>query len=243
MHTPNWRRLLLSDLARLRWVVFVAGIASLASVACVTEVREFGVVPLGVADDGSIVAMAYEEQETGYYGSVDGGLTWKRLYHPATSSTPDPSLAEWRDSRDDIMDTSRGRYTLDGPDVIRVALDGRRQIAYSTSYLLEDGNTWIQQYATNSLSSRRALASEPIDLVFDEMSGNLVLTMGILGVVVGTPGGEWVEVDVGRFRPADFTFAAKTLMLLTHLGFWLTALTLAFSIMCNPNMAGCRLPF
>ena len=143
---------------------------------------------------------------------------------------PDVSLAEWRDWREVSVDTPRGRYTRDGPDVILVDLDGRRQVAYSTAYLQEDGNTWIQQMATKRLISRRALADEPSDLLFDETSGNLVLAMEIQGVVVGTPGGEWAEVAVGRFQPADFTFMTKTLMLLTHAGFWITALTLAFSM-------------
>ena len=128
------------------------------------------------------------------------------------------------------MDTPRGRYTLDGPDVILVDLDGRRQVAYSTAYLQEDGNAWVQQYATKMLSSPRVLANEPRDLVFDEKSGNLVLAMGIQGVVVGTPDGEWVKVAVGRFRPTDFSFMTKILMLLTHVGFWITALTMAVSM-------------
>ena len=222
---------------RLRWALLAAGLASLASMACVSYPSVAGVVLLGAADDGSIVAMTREEdfsrlgrQGTGYYGSLDGGLTWKSLGGLATSSVPDVSLAEWRDWREVSVDTPRGRYTYDGPDVILVDLDGRRQVAYSTAYLQEDGNTWVQHRATTRHGDGRILASEPKDLIYDETSGNLVLAMGIQGVVVGTPDGEWVEVDVGRFQPADFTFMTKTFMLLTHLGFWITALTLAVSM-------------
>ena len=233
-----WNREVLTPVAvGLRWAVLVAGGASLASMACVSYPSVAGVVLLGAADDGSIVAMTYEEdfsrlgrQGTGYYGSLDGGLTWKSLGGLATSSVPDVSLAEWRDWREVSVDTPRGRYTRDGPDVILVDLDGRRQVAYSTAYLQEDGNTWVKYRATTRHGDGRILASEPKDLIYDETSGNLVLAMGIQGVVVGTPDGEWVEVGVGRFRPANFNFMTKTLMLLTHVGFWITALTLAVSM-------------
>ncbi len=233
-----WGRAVANAIALCRrWGLLVVGIASLGSVACVSDPHEVGVVRLGIADDGSIVALTHEGDYsrrgyggTGYYGSVDGGLTWNSLGDFTISSKSHSELAEWHDWRDVSVDTPRGKYTLNGPDVILVDLDGRRQVAYSTAYLQEDGNTWIQQMATKRLISRRALADEPSDLLFDETSGNLVLAMEIQGVVVGTPGGEWAEVAVGRFQPADFTFMTKTLMLLTHAGFWITALTLAFSM-------------
>ena len=140
------------------------------------------------------------------------------------------SPVEWRDWRDNSVDTPRGRYTLDGAEVILVDLDGRRRVAYWTTYLLEDGNAWILRMATTRHGDGRILANEPKGLIYDETSGNLVLAMEIQGVVVGTPGGEWAEVAVGSFRPADFTFAAKTFWMVTHVGFWITALTMTVSM-------------
>ena len=222
---------------RLRWALLAAGLASLASMACVSYPSVAGVVLLGAADDGSIVAMTREEDYSrpgfdgsGYYGSLNGGLTWKSLGDSASSSLRNVSPVEWRDWRDNSVDTPRGRYTLDGAEVILVDLDGRRRVAYSTAYLLEDGNAWILRMATTRHGDGRILVNEPKGLIYDETSGNLVLAMEIQGVVVGTPGGEWAEVAVGSFRPADFTFAAKTFWLVTHVGFWITALTMAVSM-------------
>ena len=231
-----WRRgVSVTGVSLLRLAILMAGVASLASMACVVY-AEVGVARLGVANDGSLVAMTYEEDysrrgrpATGYYGSLDGGLTWKSLGDLATSSVPDVRLADWRDRRGVGVVTPRGRYALDGPDVILVDLDGQRQVVYSTAYLLEDGNTWIQQ-GTTQTRSPHLLAEEPLDIVFDDKSGNLALALWIQGVVVGTPDGEWVEVGVGPFRPTDFRFLTKTVILLTNLGFWITALTLAFSM-------------
>ncbi len=226
-----------ASVLRWRWGLLVVGITALGSVACVSDPHEVGVVRLGIADDGSIVALTHEGDYSrrgyggaGYYGSVDGGLTWNSLGDFTISSKSHSELAEWHDWRDVSEDTPRGTYTLNGPDVILVDLDGRRQVAYSTAYLLEDGNAWILRMATTRHGDGRILVSEPKGLIYDETSGNLVLAMEIQGVVVGTPGGEWAEVAAGRFQPADFRFTTKTLMLLTHAGFWITALTLAFSM-------------
>lgn len=222
---------------RLRLAVLMAGVASLAGMACVVHGNEVGVVRLGVADDGAIVAMTYEEDysrrgrpASGYYSSLDGGLTWKSLGELATSSRPDSDLAQWHDRQDVSADTPRGTYTLDGPDVVVLHPDGRRRVTYSTGYLSQDGNVWTQQGATTGHSDGRTLADTPNDLIYDKKSGNLVLALGIQGVVVGTPDDEWVVTGVDRFRPTDFSFVTKTGMLLTHVGFWITALTLAFSM-------------
>ena len=237
---PLWvwgRAVANASVLRWLWGLLVVGITALGSVACVSDPHEVGVVRLGIADDGSIVALTHEGDYSrrgyggaGYYGSVDGGLTWNSLGDFTISSKSHSELAEWHDWRDVSEDTPRGTYTLNGPDVILVDLDGRRQVAYSTAYLLEDGNAWILRMATTRHGDGRILVSEPKGLIYDETSGNLVLAMEIQGVVVGTPGGEWAEVAAGRFQPADFRFTTKTLMLLTHAGFWITALTLAFSM-------------
>ena len=53
--------------------------------------------------------------------------------------------------------------------------------------------------------------------------------MGILGVVVGTPDGEWTPVAVGPYRPIDFSFGAKIQALMGI--FWTIVITLVPAVM------------
>ena len=235
-----WYRARVKESAlRQRWALLVAGVASLASIATDGPSPVPGVKYVGVMGDGEIVALTidgdsyYPLDEAGHYivdeiddgrdhhRSVDGGMTWS-LMEERLETFP------WGD---ESVYTPRGSYTLDGPRVIRVdSDDGQGQVAYATAYLQEGGNTWIQSMATKGLDEGRELATEPQGLAYDERSSNLVIGLGIQGVVVGKPDGEWVGVPVDRFAPTDFTFWTKTRLLALNFGFWITALTLAVSM-------------
>ena len=235
-----WRRAVVNtSVLRRRWALLVADVASLASIATDRPSPVPGVKHVGTMGNGEIVALTidgdsyYPVDEAGHYivdeiddgrdhhRSVDGGMTWS-LREERLEKFP------WGDGS---AYTPRGRYTLDGSRVMRVdSDDGQGQVAYSTTYLQEDGNGWIQNMATKGLDERWELAAEPQGLVYDEKSGNLVFGLGIQGVVVGKPDGEWVGVPVGRYTPTDFTFWTKTRLLTLNLGFWITALTISVSM-------------
>ena len=202
---------------RLRWAVLVAGVAALASVATSYPEPLYGVQDVGLNDDGVVFAHADYEM----YYSLDGGVTWNTIERQLEGVV-------WGGKS---VVTPRGSYSLDGPQVLRVnAESGPEQEVYSTEFLEQDGNMWVQKVSTEKLNEPREIADRPRGIVYDERSGNLVLAMGIQGVVVGTPAGEWPTVSVGRFEPTDFSFMAKTSLLLSDLKFWTAALALAFSM-------------
>ena len=127
------------------------------------------------------------------------------------------------------METPRGRYVIQGPDIVQVGADGVSRVAYSTSYMQEEGNMWVQEHETTRLDIRE-ITTAPRNIVYDERSGNLIAAMGIQGVVVGTPDGVWTRYAVGRYSPVDFSFSSKTGLLLSNGGFWTTALALSLSM-------------
>lgn len=238
-----------ASVLRRRWALLVAGVASLAAIASDRPSPVPGVVDVGTADSGEIVALTndqdtyYPVDETGnyivneiddgldQYRSVDGGMTWR---HMEERLDPFP----WSEGS---VHTPRGRFTLDGPRVMRADADGGQvEVAYSTAYLQEHGNMWIQNIAGWELGRRPSLAEQPQGLAFDEESGNLVLGLGIQGVVVGKPDGEWVGVPVDRYTPTDFSFWTKTRQLTLSLGFWITALTLAVSMTATGSVFGSK---
>ena len=129
------------------------------------------------------------------------------------------------------MDTPRGRYAIVGLEVIRVGADGSLEdVVHSMGYLKGDGNVWVQRVSTEKLDEPREIASRPLGIVYDDRTGNLVIALGIQGVVVGTPDGEWVPAAVGQFEPTDFSFVGKTRLLLSDLEFWTAALAVCVSM-------------
>ena len=212
------RRPAAADAMRLRWAVLVAGVAALASVATSESGPVYGVQRIGVSPDGLVVA----DVDYGGFWSLDGGLTWNTIEHQLGDIA-------WGDQD---VETPRGRYILDGPRVLRVSADGaKEEVVYSAEYLKQDGNVWVQTVSTESLG-RRSIGTQPVAMVYDDRTGNLLLAMGIQGVVVGTADGQWITIAVGWFEPSDFTFAGKTRMLFTDVRFW-TAILLISACMAG----------
>ncbi len=212
-----WRREVpAAGAMRLRWAVLVAGVAALASVATSESGPVYGVQRIGVSHDGLVVA----DVDYGGFWSLDGGLTWNPIEHQLGDIA-------WGDQD---VETPRGRYILDGPRVLRVSADGaKEEVVYSAEYLKQDGNVWVQTVSTESLG-RRSIGTQPVAMVYDERSGNLALAMGIQGVVVGTPDGQWVPRTVAQFKPTDFSLETKTRLLLFDFDFHTSVLILALAM-------------
>ena len=191
----------------------VALAAGAASVACCGHgYQPGGVSDVSVAGDGTVIA------DNPPSVSADGGLTWvgadERLdwgYDAGINAS---------------VETPRGTYFIEGAVVYREA-GGERREAYSAAHLSQSANRWAQ--AMDAPSCEPRLTTHPQDITYDPASGNVIVAMGLMGVAVGLPGGEWREVAVGWSYPRDFSFAAK-LGLLTENGFWAGALAAAFAV-------------
>ena len=212
-----WRRL----------VLLVAAIAMMASMACVFFVEE-GIQDVEVKEDAGLIAILEsdfsESYYTQHYSSVDGGFTWA-----LESNEP-----ETNDELNRDVHTPRGQYVLEGSDIVRVGLKNERVTVYSSAYLQQPGNRWIQGNDTAHFSdflSERVLASEPLSIAHDPTTGNVVVAMGLQGAVVGTPDEQWQPTAVGPYTPTDFSFAGKSMRLLFNLPFWLASIALTLSML------------
>lgn len=116
--------------------------------------------------------------------------------------------------------TPRGIYAIEGSDVVRT-IGGRKEVAYSAAYLQERGNINLQSRTTGHLGPRR-VTTKPFSIGYDERTGNVVVAMGLQGIVVGTPDGRWTRKAVGRYTPTDFSIVRK-LLLLRDWVLWLVA--------------------
>ena len=192
-----WQRVVGPAGQRLRLGLLVAGVAALASVASQPPERDYGITNVGVSPDGTFYA---GNSWGGRYASHDGGLTW------TVDSTVNASAIKWAPW---YADAPRGRYEISGTRIMRVDADGRSEEVYSAAFLREAGNVWVQEDDSGG-TRPKVIATKPLGIVYDPRSGNLLVAMGIQGVVVGTPDGLWERVAVGGYYPTDFSFTAKT---------------------------------
>ena len=204
-------------------VALIAGIAALAPLAASYFSVADGIIALGAMDDGSIAAGAgLSRRIYSVYRSYDGGMSWLPddgdEFHTYDSGYFASQSAE----------TPRGVYSIGDFGVERIAADGRREIVYSTEYLLGDANEWTQERATRDLP-RKVLTTRPSVIVYHAESGNVIVAMGIQGAAVETTDGRWHRVGAGQYIPTDFSFWGKARALL-EAGWLVGAIALALSL-------------
>lgn len=212
-----WRRPVTSP-KRLRLqlamaLVVVGAVASIASSGTPPSPTEWQV---GVARDGAVIVEAPFNR---YYRSSDGGETW------SGPTSVDREAIEWGLAE---IRTSRGTYRLDGSEITLTRAAGERKRVYSYGYLRREDNKWAQAYGTRHRrfdltgiyeDPERHVITEPVNMVIDVGTGNVIVAMGMQGVLVGDEQGNWRGVAVGGFAPIDFSFLGKA-RLLSSFEFW-----------------------
>ena len=121
------------------------------------------------------------------------------------------------------VETPRGVYSVAGSEVLHEG-----EAVYSTAYLAEDVNIWLQLRDTIHLEER-TIATRPYGITFDPETGSVVVGLGVQGVLIGTPDGDWVRRADGPFRPTDFSSGARLRVLLGDIPSWVLAFALAAS--------------
>ena len=205
-----WRRPPLeAENIRARLALLGAVAAALASVAS-TYPTDRGITEVGRTASGALGAHASLSPPTVEYEgyeSMDGGLTWtvRNIFVPLERQ-------EWQQWDGSEVREPSGAYfkvDRDNPHIIR-RYEGSidREVVYSYEYLLSGGNRWMQALDKRDVENR-VIATRALDLFYDGRSGNLIVAMGLQGVVVVTPDGTSTRVAVGRYSPTDFSFGNK----------------------------------
>lgn len=172
-----------------------------------------------VASVASLASVASTPPETNL------GITYVGLDEDGALVTFTSSL-EYPSEGEQSVETPRGVYSIEGSDIVRT-IGGRREVAYSAAYLRERGNINLQARATGHFAPRE-VTTHPYSIAYDQRTGNVVVAMGLQGIVVGTPDGRWTREAVGRYAPTDFSIVHK-LLLLRDWQLWLLAMAVALS--------------
>ncbi len=153
-----------------------------------------------------------------YYKSQDGGLNW--------SYVDDVFSAHLKA---DPVNTPRGDFRISGSEVMLDAPGHKPEIVYSSSHLLQESSRWLQIWKTRHLEGR-ILTISPEAITYDREHQNILVAMGLQGIVVGRPDGSWVLVEVGPYRPAYYSTPEKLKTLVFSYPLWIAAVTLSLSL-------------
>ena len=177
---------------RTRLALLAATAAVLASVATSFGV-DYGVIQVGRTASGRLGAITFfgsGDSMDGVFESVDGGLTWTNAGEQ--SATLEKRQFMELGEREPSGIFSGGRIRITNHEVMSSA-----EVVYSFKYLQNGGNRWMQALDKRDVQDA-VIATGHSDFFYDGQSGNLLLAMGLQGVVVDSPG--WDELRSCR-RP------------------------------------------
>ena len=206
---------------RSRLGMITAGLAAFATVATSPNPLVQGITNVQSYSDAVYAVSSVHASPYDHYESKDGGLTW---------STRDGGIQAFRPDSHAWLETPRGRYRIEGSSIVLSDTSGE-SVVYSTAHLRDSNNEWLQSKQTERWSGRE-LAFVPRAMTYDSHSGNLIVAMGIQGVVVGTPNGQWKPVAVGDFVPIDsLSSVRKAGYLMSSYNFWIAVLAFPMSML------------
>ena len=212
---------------RTRLCVLAAVVASFATVATSVAAPSETEWHVGILDDGAVIM---EGPSYDHYVSLNGGLTWE------PTEVEDYDDVAWGASD---VETTRGVYELREHDVVLFEGSSNGQVVYSSQFLLKGANRWAQNYGTQRLRSEisqlyddpeQLIGQIPFNILYHESSGQVVVGMGLEGVVVGMPDGSWRRVGVDKFVPTDVSLGGKARLLFSA-NYWLVLLSMALSVL------------
>ena len=188
---------------RARFAVLMASVAALASIAS-SYSTDWGITDVGRTGSGALGAKTSGNLNRSVYESMDGGLTWTVQEEPAPLQEEEDEAESFWGLRAEgpagVFYAMDGLVTMETPS-------GEREL-YSYEYLQSGGNQWMQALDKRDIENR-VIATRVHDLFYDAESGNLIVAMGLQGVVVIAPDGTATRAAVGRYSPTDFSFGNK----------------------------------
>jgi len=174
----------------LRWQLLLLPLAALITLADAAA-PDLGLACLQ-ADSGRILAAnRYFNQA---YQSTDGGVSWQPLEQPLTTICAQQQALPA--SINDPKDGSTYRFTLSKG--IERSADGGA--TWQLDYALVPPTEPEQAYLRMSRSTNLEFSTLPYAALVDTASGNLILAMGLNGILLRPPAGAWTWVAVGSYQ-------------------------------------------
>ena len=171
-------------------MVVAASVVGMAT-AC-DPTFNLGIERVGVSPDG-IVAQELRVGPSNYYQyykSNDGGVTWE----PVSKSDD----VEWGGQR---VETPRGTFAADDQYVLITSPDGTAKRGFSADYVLEADCSGEKEEYERFFSREHFNKLE--SLVYEPVSGNVIIAAGTKGILLNTVESNWVPTAVGPSVPTS----------------------------------------
>jgi hypothetical protein len=178
----------------LRWRLLVLPLAALVTLADAAA-PDMGISCLGPSPTGAgILASTRSFSQT--FQSPDGGLSWQVLGNDAATVCPADNSSTGPFILTNLADGVKYRFTP-GQGIDRSQDGGGTWHSIFTFAPLTEPD---QTYVKLTLPGNLAFGDPPYAAMFDSTSGNLVVAMGLDGVLVRRASGDWTWVSVGPYR-------------------------------------------
>ena len=203
--------------ARTGLGLLAATAAALATVATSPNPMSDTQWLVGIDETGAAVM---ETKAGRWYTSGDGGLTW-RLEPPAVS----PII--WGQQQ---VETPRGVYAIQGQAVMRIR-EGEAPVQVHLALPQTEQERWVSGFVTGPRRDeaeqynpryRDLPGAGPVNIVYDQATGNVIVSLGLEGALAGDEAENWRRVAVGEYVPTDYS-QAGILRTLFAWRFWTAA--------------------
>ncbi len=188
--------------SRMRTPFLITAIAAFASIATSAPDPTTGITTLTQNETGSIFAKGHHGYEV--RRSDDGGFTWE--------SVPSDPTIDWERTSSQgpevtyrLQDESVILTIGESPAIVHSIVDVNPRSSYRIFALAKD-STGADFWRVTHL---------PQDVIYDLHSGNLIVAMGLQGVVVRTPDNLWRRVGVGPYEPINYSPVNRALLLIS----------------------------
>ncbi len=184
-----WRKTPPGPALRLNWRLLVLPLAAAVTLGDAAA-PDMGVACLQ-ASDGSVLATTAYYQNS--FLSHDGGLSWQSLAgEDTTQCSPQQDIPVLNSANGEIL------YRINrGQSVERSADGGKTWITeYTSSATSEQEEAYVKMTLAGNLSFRQG----PYAALVDPATGNLVLAMGLDGILVRSIDGKYTWAAVGPYQ-------------------------------------------
>ncbi len=214
------------------------GLLVLAALACSPPAPDAGITCL-INQDDMIIAYNHLTDKNEYF-SQDGGFTWQRKQFDFVRCSRFSMTIQQKNAlrnnaflwqlEDVHQPQIQYRFLKDGDSIERSVDNGT---TWSIDYQLPPGSqvrgVYHEMYERKSAELNHQVI--PVDAIIHEPTGNLIVNMGIEGVLIRTPDGNWQNMAVGPYYLLDLDEINFYFLLSGE--FWLA---LAFGLLTLGNL-------
>jgi hypothetical protein len=228
----------------------VFALAIMATLANSPAPANFGLGCIAQRNDELIVSSEGNYYLSIFYSSEDGGIIWTPLEinnEQVQSNLREECFKRWL--RDDftVIDPANQniQYRFQAGQSIERSDDGGQTwtIDLDLSELNPDVRRYYHSRKVGEVGANVAADPGPFDAVFDQTSGNLVVSMGFDGMLVHPPNGEWNWISIGPYHRENiyrFDRLPDLLKIEFILAVVLTLLIIGLHL--QPRLSGCAAP-